>query len=256
MSNYKRNQQGQFRNSGLERHEQLNRRGEDVYGEGEDYYGEGYRDPGKPSFPVPYAGAPRMRKNSGFRYNNREDEDLGNYGRGGYYGSTYDQENYNRERSRQNMGFGQNYQRIDERDDGRGRWQEIERGSEMTGPGYRHEERRPGITGMHKGKGPRGYQRSDERIRDDINDRLADDSFIDASDVEVNVRNSDVTLSGTVESRDAKRRAEDIGESVSGVKNVENRLRVKRNTDWTNRDGNSEDRTMETQKSNVREAIR
>jgi osmotically-inducible protein OsmY len=124
-------------------------------------------------------------------------------------------------------------------------------------PGYRSDEDgRYGVTGIHKGKGPRGYQRSDERIKDDINDHLADDSFIDASDVEVNVKDSEVTLIGTVESRDAKRRAEDIGESVSGVKNVENRLRVKRNTDWTNRDGNSEDRTIGTQRSNVREAIR
>jgi osmotically-inducible protein OsmY len=45
----------------------------------------------------------------------------------------------------------------------------------------------------------------------------------------VQVRNCEVTLIGTVESKDAKRRVEDIGESVSGVKNVENTLRVKRN---------------------------
>jgi osmotically-inducible protein OsmY len=109
---------------------------------------------------------------------------------------------------------------------------------------------------MNKGKGPRSYQRSDERIGEDINDRLSDDPFIDASDIEVNVRNGEVILTGTVESSETKRRAVDVGESVSGVRNVENRLRVKRNTDWVNRDGNSEDRTIGTQRSNVREAIR
>jgi len=35
-----------------------------------------------------------------------------------------------------------------------------------------------------------------------------------------------VTLTGTVNSRTDKRRAEDIAEDVRGVKNVENRLRV------------------------------
>jgi hypothetical protein len=82
----------------------------------------------------------------------------------------------------------------------------------------------------YRGKGPRGYQRSDERIKEDVNDRLSDDSFIDASDIEVALSNGEVVLKGTVDSREAKRRAEDIAESISGVHNVENRLRVKQNT--------------------------
>lgn len=79
----------------------------------------------------------------------------------------------------------------------------------------------------HRGRGPKGYRRSDERIKEDVNDRLSDDYYIDASDVEVSVSNTEVTLTGTVNSREDKRRAEDIAESVSGVTNVENRLRVK-----------------------------
>lgn len=81
--------------------------------------------------------------------------------------------------------------------------------------------------GPHRGKGPKGYQRSDERIKDDINDRLSDDSFIDASEIDVTVENCEVVLTGTVDSREEKRRAEDIAERISGVKNVENRLKVK-----------------------------
>jgi osmotically-inducible protein OsmY len=79
----------------------------------------------------------------------------------------------------------------------------------------------------HRGRGPKNYRRSDERIKEDVNDRLSDDYYIDASEVEVSVSNTEVTLTGTVNSREDKRRAEDIAESVSGVTNVENRLRVK-----------------------------
>jgi osmotically-inducible protein OsmY len=80
--------------------------------------------------------------------------------------------------------------------------------------------------GHHRGKGPKGYRRSDERILEEVNDRLADDPYVDATEIEVTVQNGDVTLTGTIEDRHAKRRAEDIVESVSGVRNVENRLRV------------------------------
>lgn len=82
-------------------------------------------------------------------------------------------------------------------------------------------------SGRYRGRGPRDYRRSDERIREDINDRLTDHAYLDAYDVEVAVVDGEVALSGTVESRRDKRTAEDIAESVSGVKNVQNNLRVK-----------------------------
>jgi hypothetical protein len=78
------------------------------------------------------------------------------------------------------------------------------------------------------GKGPRGYARSDERIREDVSDRLTEDWEIDASDIEVSVRNGEVTLSGTVNTRDEKRRAEDLAEAVPGVRHVQNNLRIQR----------------------------
>ena len=77
-----------------------------------------------------------------------------------------------------------------------------------------------------RGKGPKGYRRSDERIREDVSDRLSE-GYLDASDVEVAVSNAEVTLTGTVNNRWDKRRAEDIAESVNGVTHVENRIRVK-----------------------------
>jgi hypothetical protein len=79
----------------------------------------------------------------------------------------------------------------------------------------------------HRGRGPRGYRRSDSRIQEDINDRLADDPYVDASDIDVSASNGEVTLSGTVDSRHARRRAEDLIERVSGVSYVQNNLRVR-----------------------------
>jgi osmotically-inducible protein OsmY len=78
----------------------------------------------------------------------------------------------------------------------------------------------------HRGRGPKGYKRSDDRIREDVNDRLTDDPIVDASDVDVSVSNGEVTLTGTVDRREAKRRAEDCAERVSGVTHVQNNLRV------------------------------
>ncbi|HEX2555913.1 MAG TPA: CBS domain-containing protein [Microvirga sp.] len=80
--------------------------------------------------------------------------------------------------------------------------------------------------GEHHGRGPKGYQRSDERIREDINERLTDDALIDASEIEVAVQGREATLTGTVRTRTEKRRAEDIAESVPGVAHVQNNLRV------------------------------
>lgn len=84
-----------------------------------------------------------------------------------------------------------------------------------------------GNTNTQRGKGPKGYQRSDDRIKEDINDRLTDDHHLDASEIEVHVANGEVKLSGTVENRESKRRAEDLVEAISGVSNVENSIRVK-----------------------------
>ncbi len=80
--------------------------------------------------------------------------------------------------------------------------------------------------GQHRGRGPKGYQRSDSRILEDVNDRLTEDPHLDASEIEVSVSNREVTLSGTVNSRFEKRHAEDIAETVSGVTHVQNNLRV------------------------------
>jgi hypothetical protein len=81
--------------------------------------------------------------------------------------------------------------------------------------------------GRFTGRGPKNYQRSDERIREDVNERLADNADLDATDIEVSVSQREVTLEGKVEDRRAKRLAEDIAEAVPGVQDVHNHLKVK-----------------------------
>jgi len=83
-----------------------------------------------------------------------------------------------------------------------------------------------GDQGRFAGKGPKGYQRSDERIREDICERLTHHPEIDAEEIEIVVKGGEVTLTGTVQRRDEKRFAEDAAESVSGVKDVHNQLRM------------------------------
>jgi osmotically-inducible protein OsmY len=79
----------------------------------------------------------------------------------------------------------------------------------------------------YTGRGPKGYKRSDERIREDVCDRLTEDPRIDASDIEVHVAGGEVTLAGGVRSREEKRCAEDVIERITGVREVNNGLKVR-----------------------------
>jgi osmotically-inducible protein OsmY len=79
----------------------------------------------------------------------------------------------------------------------------------------------------HRGRGPKGYTRTDDRIREDVCERLTEDWGVDASDIEVVVAAGHVTLSGTVDGRQSKRRAEDIAAEALGVRDVQNNLRVR-----------------------------
>jgi osmotically-inducible protein OsmY len=76
------------------------------------------------------------------------------------------------------------------------------------------------------GRGPKGYRRSDERIEEEICERLTVHPAIDASEIEVSVSNGDVTLKGTVNNRAEKHLTESMTETVSGVKEVYNQLRI------------------------------
>ena len=141
-----------------------------------------------------------------------------NYPSGYRSSENYGERDYDRDYDRDRYGRGED----------RGWW---DRASDAVASWFGDEDaerrRRADEQRQHRGRGPKGYRRSDERIKEDVNDRLSDDYYLDASDVEVAVQNTEVTLTGTVRNRNDKRRAEDLAESVSGVTNVENRLRVK-----------------------------
>jgi osmotically-inducible protein OsmY len=138
-------------------------------------------------------------------------------GYGGYGGSSsYGSSGYGR------GGYGGSY---GQQQGGRGFW---DKASDEVSSWFGDDEaRRRREQDEHRGRGPKGYTRSDERIKEDVHDRLTDDGWLDASDIEVQVSSSEVTLTGQVSSREEKRRAEDIVEAVSGVKHVQNNLRVK-----------------------------
>ncbi len=96
----------------------------------------------------------------------------------------------------------------------------------VYGSSYPYGYGAPGY-GRYSGYGPSGYTRPDDRIRDDINDRLTWDPRIDATDVNVDVNDGIVSLTGSVDSRSDKRVVEDIADGVSGVWDVNNQLRVR-----------------------------
>jgi hypothetical protein len=82
--------------------------------------------------------------------------------------------------------------------------------------------------GRFTGKGPKGYQRSDERIHEDVSEELAQHGEIDATDIQVRVSKREVSLDGEVETREQKRLAEDIVEACPGVREVQNNLHVRK----------------------------
>ncbi|MGE0450971.1 MAG: BON domain-containing protein [Vicinamibacterales bacterium] len=100
----------------------------------------------------------------------------------------------------------------------------VERGGYSGG--YPRQDRPRYAGGTFAGRGPRNYQRSDERIREDINECLTADPRIDASDMEVRVQSGEVTLTGTVDARKTRRLAEEVIENLPGVRDVRNELRV------------------------------
>jgi len=157
-------------------------------------------------------------------YRDRERDDAAN----DYYRAARDQRDDYLRWSAQNMGTWGDQSHVGSGDaEPMPSWMRRERG------GYwrQYEANRPHFIG----RGPKGYKRSDDRIREEICDRMTDDAVLDASEIEVEVTEGEVTLSGLVTSRDQKRRAEDIAERIGGVRDVTNHLRVTRDGghNWT-----------------------
>ena len=84
-----------------------------------------------------------------------------------------------------------------------------------------------------RGLGPKGYKRADERINDEAHERLTDDPWVDATNIIITASGGEIILSGTVENREAKHRAERCVEDISGVNHVQNNLRIDRGNPLT-----------------------
>jgi len=169
-----------------------------------------------PGYREPYSRD--TRGYAGERYG-RSDHDRGDYGRSDYGRTDYGRSAQGRT----------DYGRNDRGE--RGMWDRTsDEVSSWFGDDDAQRRRNQDEMLGHRGRGPRGYNRSDDRIREDVSDRLTDDPYVDASEIDVAVSGCEVTLTGTVDSRSTKRRAEDVAERVSGVRHVQNNLRVRQSS--------------------------
>ncbi|CDM25167.1 RNA-binding region RNP-1 [Castellaniella defragrans 65Phen] len=159
--------------------------------------------------------------------------EYGGYGRGGEHGGYGGQGGYGGGRGR----YGQGSQGSEYGDYGQSSYGQ---GSEFGGYGQSRGSGRggeyggyggSGQGGMHRHSGhqqrmdPKGYTRSDERVREHVCEHLSE-SGLDVRDVEVNVKDGQVTLQGHVPDRHTKHAVEDCADQCVGVKDVENRLKV------------------------------
>jgi len=85
--------------------------------------------------------------------------------------------------------------------------------------------------GPHRGGGSKGWRRTDESIREDVCEALAYHPALDATEIAVTVKDTEVTLEGSVSDRASKRLAEDITGRCRGVGDVHNRLIVRKSDD-------------------------
>jgi len=78
--------------------------------------------------------------------------------------------------------------------------------------------------GRYVGCGPRGYRRSDARIAEDLNEALTWHPDIDASEVEVAVREGAVTLTGLVYDPQTRRLIVELALQTAGVSELDDQM--------------------------------
>lgn len=150
------------------------------------------------------------------------------YGRYGQTYGAYNEDPFGDDRpfevqDREYRGGGSGYGR--ERDY-RNEWSGFRAGSGVGSGPYWSRYRSGAPSTGYAGRGPKGYMRSDDRIREDVCERLSENDEVDASEIEVLVSDRKVTLTGSVQNRRMKHIAEDLAEAVSGVDDVDNRITV------------------------------
>jgi hypothetical protein len=204
------------------------------YGSSSPYYGAmtyrdysvSYRDPqsGRRGGYDPYEqSGERWRSGSSQRdfgdrpFRNPSDESPPAYfGTGGYYGG-FSGGNVGRDEWGGRFGEGR-YRDTGIEDDRLGEYR--------RGESWRGREGGGGLLSRLFKRGPKGYSRSDERIREDISERLYHSAHIDSSEVSVTVQGGKVTLEGTVPNRWMRHAIENEADRCTGVRDIDNNIRV------------------------------
>lgn len=115
-------------------------------------------------------------------------------------------------------------------DDSRGDFASLGYGMRVDGPG--HQPRYDLSTDHHdtllrkqyRGIGPKGWQRSDARIVEDINEALSWHAEVDAREIQVSMQNGVVTLEGQVPSKEHWRLVGRIAGGTLGIRDVLNQI--------------------------------
>jgi len=103
-------------------------------------------------------------------------------------------------------------------------------GTDYHNRGYNYPRHpQPSSQGGHRGKGPMNFAYSDEKLRERICEMLADHDLIDPSNVDIQVKSGEVTITGTIEDRHQKRLIEDMVDNVPGVQDIHMSVKVDRN---------------------------
>ncbi|MCI3207849.1 MULTISPECIES: BON domain-containing protein [Pandoraea] len=126
---------------------------------------------------------------------------------------------------------GAQQQRYGTGEPGQGRWQGRQDAGQRGygdyggyGP-YGGNSGGPSMDMRHR-QGPKGYSRTDERIREDVCERLCMAHQLEVQEVSVQVKDGHVELQGHVPQRWMKHVIEDVAEQCFGVQDVENRIRT------------------------------
>lgn len=140
-------------------------------------------------------------------------------------------------------GYGYGQGRIEERSAGHGYPQGFQGARGRSGEqNYGGQSRQASF----QGRGPRNYTRSNERILEEVNERLTDDPWLDASEITVRCVEGRVQLEGHVRDRWMKHRAEDLVDACMGVRDIDNRLRIQGAGESLSASGQSETSLSET----------
>lgn len=172
----------------------------------QDYEEQRSRESQQSRYDEPRYGQQRFGPNYGSRYAGDQDR---------WYGQQ-DQQNWEQQ-------FGQQPQTM-RGQGGYGQQARFGQGMEYANRGEQRDWRWD--QGPYSGKGPRDYRRSDASIRDEACELLTRHGGIDATDININVHEGDITLSGNVPERHMRRMAEDMLENISGVRDINDQLRI------------------------------